>query len=126
MEGLTEALHYELQEHGIRVKLVEPGGSKTNFGSSSLVQTPHPAYRALVDGFDKMWEKESAKLPGPEKVVQTDLSCSPRRISAPALPCPCVSLSQHTQPYRCDRIERHDEIHDSSYELTALYPLSWI
>jgi NAD(P)-dependent dehydrogenase (short-subunit alcohol dehydrogenase family) len=71
VEGLTEALHYELQEHGIRVKLVEPGGSKTNFGSSSLVQTPHPAYRALVDGFDKMWEKESAKLPGPEKVVQT-------------------------------------------------------
>jgi hypothetical protein len=36
-----------------------------------LVQTPHPAYKALIDGFDKMWEKESAKLPGPEKVMQT-------------------------------------------------------
>jgi NAD(P)-dependent dehydrogenase (short-subunit alcohol dehydrogenase family) len=70
VEGLTEALQYELQGHGIRVKLIEPGGSKTNFGSSSMVQTPHPAYKALIDGFDKMWEKESAKLPGPEKVVQ--------------------------------------------------------
>ncbi len=71
VEGLSEALQYELEAHGIRVKLIEPGGSKTNFGTSSLVQTPHPAYRALIDGFDKMWEKESAKLPGPEKVVQT-------------------------------------------------------
>ena len=71
VEGLTEALQYELQEHGIRMKLIEPGGSKTNFDSStSMVRTPHPAYKALIDGFDKMWEKESAKLPGPEKVVQ--------------------------------------------------------
>jgi NAD(P)-dependent dehydrogenase (short-subunit alcohol dehydrogenase family) len=70
VEGLTEALQYELQEHGIRVKLIEPGGSKTNFDSSSMVRTPHPAYQALIDGFDKMWKKESAKLPGPEKVVQ--------------------------------------------------------
>ena len=44
VEGLTEALQHELQGHGIRVKLIEPGGSKTNFGSSSLVQTPHPTY----------------------------------------------------------------------------------
>ena len=71
VEGLTEALQYELEEHGIRVKLIEPGGSKTNFDSStSMVRTPHPAYQDLIDGFDKMWEKESAKLPGPEKVVQ--------------------------------------------------------
>ena len=71
VEGLAEALQYELLGHGIRVKLIEPGGSKTNFDSSGMVRTPHPAYRALIDGFDKMWEKESAKLPGPEKVVQT-------------------------------------------------------
>ena len=70
VEGLTEALQYELEEHGIRVKLIEPGGSKTNFDSSSMVRTPHPAYKTLIDGFDKIWEKESAKLPGPEKVVQ--------------------------------------------------------
>lgn len=71
VEGLTEALQYELEGHGIRVKLIEPGGSKTNFdSSSSMVRTPHPAYKTLIDGFDKMWEKQAAKLPGPEKVVQ--------------------------------------------------------
>lgn len=71
VEGLTEALQYELQDWGIRVKLIEPGGSKTNFDSiASMIRTPHPAYKALIDGFDKMWDKQSAKLPGPEKVVQ--------------------------------------------------------
>lgn len=71
VEGLTEALQYELLGHGIRVKLIEPGGTKTNFGGSSMVQTPHPAYKALVDGFNKSWEKTSSNLPGPEKVAQT-------------------------------------------------------
>ena len=71
VEGLTETLQYELQGHGIRVKLIEPGGTKTNFGGSSLVQTSHPAYKALEDGFNKSWEKTSANLPGPEKVAQT-------------------------------------------------------
>jgi NAD(P)-dependent dehydrogenase (short-subunit alcohol dehydrogenase family) len=40
VEGLTEALQYELQGHGVRVKLIEPGGSQTNFGDSSMTQTP--------------------------------------------------------------------------------------
>jgi NAD(P)-dependent dehydrogenase (short-subunit alcohol dehydrogenase family) len=71
VEGLTETLQYELQGHGIRVKLVEPGGSKTNFDGGSMVRTPHPAYKALSDGFDKTWEKNAAGLPGPEKVVET-------------------------------------------------------
>jgi NAD(P)-dependent dehydrogenase (short-subunit alcohol dehydrogenase family) len=71
VEGLTETLQYELERHGIRVKLVEPGGSQTNFDSSSMVRTPHPAYTALSDGFDKTWERTAANLPGPEKVVQT-------------------------------------------------------
>lgn len=35
-----------------------------------MVRTSHPAYKPLIEGFDKMWEKQSARLPGPEKVVQ--------------------------------------------------------
>lgn len=96
VEGLTEALQYELEGHGIRVKLIEPGGSKTNFDSStSMVRTPHPAYKALIDGFDKTWEKESAKLPGPEKVVQaiyraaTDGSA---RLRYPVLAFPVLTI----------------------------------
>jgi len=70
VEGMTEALQYELLGHGIRVKLIEPGGSMTNFGNS-MVRTPHPAYAAITAGFDKLWEKAIASLPGPEKVAQT-------------------------------------------------------
>jgi NAD(P)-dependent dehydrogenase (short-subunit alcohol dehydrogenase family) len=96
VEGLTESLQYELEGYGIRVKLVEPGGSKTNFDSStSMVRTPHPAYQALIDGFDKMWAEQAAKLPGPEKVVQaiyraaTDGSA---RLRYPALAFPFLTI----------------------------------
>ena len=36
VEGLSEALHYELEPLGIRVRIVEPGIIKTNFGGSSF------------------------------------------------------------------------------------------
>lgn len=36
VEGLSESLHYELAPLGIRVKIVEPGGMKTEFGGRSL------------------------------------------------------------------------------------------
>jgi len=71
VEGLTEALQYELMGQGIRVKLIEPGATNTNFGGTSMVQTPHPAYNALIEGFNKSWERTSAGLPGPERVVRT-------------------------------------------------------
>lgn len=36
VEGLTESLQYELNPLGIRLKIVEPGGFKTNFAGSSM------------------------------------------------------------------------------------------
>lgn len=36
VEGITEALKYELEPLGIRVKVVEPGGVKTDFAGRSL------------------------------------------------------------------------------------------
>lgn len=39
VEGLSEALHYELIPLGIRVKLVEPGGVDTDFAGRSFVFT---------------------------------------------------------------------------------------
>jgi len=36
VEGLTESLQYELEPFGIRVKIVEPGGYKTNFAGRSM------------------------------------------------------------------------------------------
>jgi NAD(P)-dependent dehydrogenase (short-subunit alcohol dehydrogenase family) len=52
VEGLSEALHYELAAVGIRVKLVEPGGVNTDFGGRSFVFTHDPElpdYQPLVD-----------------------------------------------------------------------------
>ncbi|MDA8018735.1 MAG: SDR family oxidoreductase [Thermoanaerobaculia bacterium] len=36
VEGLSEALHFELEHLGVRVKIVEPGMIKTDFGGRSL------------------------------------------------------------------------------------------
>jgi len=36
VEGLSEALHYELEPIGVKVKIVEPGMIKTDFGGRSL------------------------------------------------------------------------------------------
>jgi short-subunit dehydrogenase len=36
VEGLSEALHYELAEIGCKVKIVEPGAIKTDFGGRSF------------------------------------------------------------------------------------------
>jgi NAD(P)-dependent dehydrogenase (short-subunit alcohol dehydrogenase family) len=52
VEGLSEALHYELAPLGIRVKIVEPGGVNTDFGGRSFVFTADPEltdYQPLVD-----------------------------------------------------------------------------
>lgn len=53
VEGLTEALSYELGAIGVRVKLVEPGMTKSDFGSRSLVFSSDdtmPEYAVLVKG----------------------------------------------------------------------------
>lgn len=52
LEGLTEGLSYELKEFGIQVKLVEPGGIKTEFlGRSSDVWSADslPDYKKFTD-----------------------------------------------------------------------------
>jgi NAD(P)-dependent dehydrogenase (short-subunit alcohol dehydrogenase family) len=51
VEGLSEALHYELGAIGIRVKLIEPGMVRTDFGGSSFDFSNDPSltdYQPLV------------------------------------------------------------------------------
>jgi len=52
LEGLTEGLWYDLQPLGIKVKLVEPGGIKTDFAGRSMNefdQSKFPEYKAYND-----------------------------------------------------------------------------
>lgn len=52
VEGLSEALHYELEPLGVKVKIIEPGGIKTDFGGRSLDFSNDPAlteYQPLVE-----------------------------------------------------------------------------
>ncbi len=71
VEGLTESLQYELSPHNIRVKLVEPGGIRTDFVSRGMVRSQHPAYAEWVEGLDRYFERTNPGLPGPGKVAQT-------------------------------------------------------
>ena len=54
VEGLSEALHFEVRLFGGRVKIVEPGGVKTDFAGRSFVFTNDGAlseYQPLVQAF---------------------------------------------------------------------------
>ncbi len=95
IEGLTETLQYEVAQHGIRMKLVEPGGAKTSFGGSSMTKTPHPAYQTLMSGFEKASSSIEPRLPGPEKVAAmiyhaaTDTSS---RLRYPVIAFPMITI----------------------------------
>lgn len=69
VEGFSESLQYELAMHNIRIKVIEPGGSNTNFEGSSQLVVDHPAYEPLVSNLTKTRARLVAKLPGPERVA---------------------------------------------------------
>lgn len=73
VEGLSESLHYELGELGVRVKLVEPGMIKTDFGGRSLdfsndttLSEYQPLVQKLLDVFGPMMANGSA----PERIAE--------------------------------------------------------
>jgi NAD(P)-dependent dehydrogenase (short-subunit alcohol dehydrogenase family) len=91
VEGLSESLRFELGLHGIRVKLVEPGGIKTDFYSRSIEWSAHAAYEPQLSKFKAMGERMIAGLPGPEEVAQvvyrasTDSGTRLRYLAKPGL-----------------------------------------
>jgi NAD(P)-dependent dehydrogenase (short-subunit alcohol dehydrogenase family) len=49
LEGWSESMAFELNQFGVGIKTVSPGGIKTDFVKRSLDTTSHPAYSALIE-----------------------------------------------------------------------------
>lgn len=70
VEGLSESLRFELKRHNIRIKLVEPGGIKTDFITRSQQWATHPAYEPELSNMIEMTKRLNDNLPDPEAVAR--------------------------------------------------------
>lgn len=63
VEGLTESLRGELAPHGVQVCLIEPGGYRTNFGSSLAWSTPKPGsvYQRQFNNYQALRNKLASR-----------------------------------------------------------------
>jgi NAD(P)-dependent dehydrogenase (short-subunit alcohol dehydrogenase family) len=74
VEGFSEALVYELEPFGIRVKIIEPGPIKTDFYDRSqdvLTKPGLTAYDGFVARAMPALQKVGEEAPGPEVVART-------------------------------------------------------
>jgi NAD(P)-dependent dehydrogenase (short-subunit alcohol dehydrogenase family) len=63
IEGISESLALELAPHGIRVKIVEPGGVKTDFAGRSL----DLMHKDGLDAYDASIQRAMAVFTSPER-----------------------------------------------------------
>jgi NAD(P)-dependent dehydrogenase (short-subunit alcohol dehydrogenase family) len=72
VEGLSEALHYELEPLGIRVRIVQPGMIKTNFGGSSFdfaIDESLSDYAPTAEAMGRVFGKLASNPSEPETVA---------------------------------------------------------
>lgn len=73
VEGLSEAMHYELESLGIRVRIVEPGMIRTDFGGRSFdfaMDESLPEYGPTVAAMGRLFGKLAANPSSPEVVAE--------------------------------------------------------
>jgi NAD(P)-dependent dehydrogenase (short-subunit alcohol dehydrogenase family) len=75
LEGMTESLRDELKPFGIAMKLVEPGGIKTEF---KMNWKEHPAYEPSLSKLKGLIESRRASLSDPEIVAKAIFLASTR------------------------------------------------
>ena len=76
LEGLSESLYYELAPFNIRVKLIEPGGIRTNFAQ---VFAHHNDYQPSLGAVEQSMSRASgpdSPLPGPARVAEAIFKAS--------------------------------------------------
>ena len=72
VEGLSEALHYELEPLGIRVRIVEPGMIKTDFGGRSFdfaMDETLSDYAPTAEAMGRLFGKLASDPSAPELVA---------------------------------------------------------
>ncbi|AHF15280.1 SDR family oxidoreductase [Niabella soli] len=69
VEGMSEALSYELSAIGIQVKMIEPGVINTNFATSSFDLNIDPALTEYQDFTDRVLKAFEAGANGSEPVL---------------------------------------------------------
>jgi NAD(P)-dependent dehydrogenase (short-subunit alcohol dehydrogenase family) len=70
IEGISEAMRYELKPFGIRIKIIEPGGTKTNFIERGATWATHPDYAEPIDRVRRFMLRINDSLPGAEGVAK--------------------------------------------------------
>jgi NAD(P)-dependent dehydrogenase (short-subunit alcohol dehydrogenase family) len=71
IEGLSESISYELRPFNIQVKIIEPGGIRTNFIDRGTTWASHPDYNDLAAGVKKFMGGLNDFLPQPQGVAKT-------------------------------------------------------
>ena len=72
VEGISESLHYEMNEIGVKVKIVQPGFIATDFGGRSFdFQAGDIAdYQALIGSLMKQWQNPNNTVSPPSLVAE--------------------------------------------------------
>lgn len=72
LEGWSESMAFELDQFGIGIKTIEPGGMKTDFFTRSLDTARHPAYDAQVESVMSVITdpKQMATYSSPEQIAE--------------------------------------------------------
>ena len=73
VEGLSEAMHYELEPLGIRMRIVQPGMIQTNFGGSSFdfaMDEDLPDYAPMAEAMGRLFGRLAANPSSPETVAE--------------------------------------------------------
>jgi NAD(P)-dependent dehydrogenase (short-subunit alcohol dehydrogenase family) len=81
IEGISEAMYYELRPFGIRIKIIEPGGIKTNFINRGASWAIHPEYMQTINQVKQFMYNINDVLPEPDRVARAIYQASNDRSS---------------------------------------------
>ena len=72
VEGISESLHYEMREIGVKVKIVEPGFIATDFGGRSFdfQAGDIEEYQSIINALMKQWQNPNNTVSQPNLVAE--------------------------------------------------------